>query len=602
MKLELREYQTEALCVLLEYAKKAAAENRILSVGSSSENPYRLLCIQPTGAGKTVLILAFVAETVRRFGWKTLLVVPSRALVSQTIERARQFFPDLRTSKIEGGVFDLSGDFVVATAASLAGEKLQRIPKDYFLSLICDEAHHAAARSYKEMLDYFDTARLQIGVTATHIRGDGENVASRDYFGTVAVWNTVSQLTRAGFLVPAYGFYANTETSLEGLKIKNGDFVERELSRTVNNPARNETAVLAYFEHLRLRPTVCFAVDVAHAQNLAACFNENGVTAEAVWGAMNREIYEKIMRSFTSGETQVLVNAKLLIEGWDCPQTSGVLLARPATETSAAVLGPQMIGRALRPSPLTGKKDAVIVELRDGGSDSKNDSMKPAARRASLLGTMAETLDSDDDFSSRIPLHEQADFNRALLSWRERENLRLSLLNERDALRFFDVIEEIERASFYAWVPLGACLYMPLGEGEFLEIVEAAPMCFEIRGCVNGDFQIVGAANSRGKALEIADAWLAARRFESKLVRRDEPWRKRAATEKQILRAADLTGLNVTELSRLTSGQIGDLIRSAYALQLSPEEIVFARSGISAVGAAAANNPHAWQIKDSISA
>lgn len=601
MKLELREYQTEALCVLLEYAKKAT-KNQMLNGDSSSENPCRLLCIQPTGAGKTVLILAFVAETVRRFGWKTLLVVPSRALVSQTIERAKQFFPDLRTSKIEGGGFDLSGDFVVATAAFIAGEKLQRIPKDYFSSLICDEAHHAAARIYKEMLDYFCAARLQIGVTATHIRGDGENVASPDYFGTVAVWNTVSQLTRAGFLVPAYGFYANTETSLEGLKIKNGDFVERELSRTVNNPARNETAVLAYFEHLRLRPTVCFAVDVAHAQNLAACFNENGITAEAVWGAMNREIYEKIMRSFTSGETQVLVNAKLLIEGWDCPQTSGVLLARPATETSAAVLGPQMIGRALRPSPLTGKKDAVIVELRDGdgSSGSKNDSMKSTARRASLLGMMAETLNADDDFSSRIPLHEQVDFNRALLSWRERENLRLSLFNERDALRFFDVIEEIERASFYAWVPLGACLYMPLGEGEFLEIVEAAS-CFEIRGCVNGDFQIVGAANSRGKALEIADAWLAARRFENKLIRRDEPWRKRSATEKQILRAAELTGLNVTELSRLSSGQIGDLIRSAYAIQLTPEEIVFARSGISAVGAAT-DVPHAWQIKDSISA
>ena len=62
------------------------------------------------------------------------------------------------------------------------------------------------------------------------------------------------------------------------------------------------------------------------------------------------------------------------------------------------------------------------------------------------------------------------------------------------------------------------------------DIVEAALSCFEIRGCINGDFQIVGVGCSRGKALEIADAWLAARRCESKLVRRDEPWRKRAAT------------------------------------------------------------------------
>lgn len=595
MNLELRDYQTEALCVLFEYAKQAATENQ-----NSSGKPRddlivrRLLCIQPTGAGKTVLILAFVAETNRRFGWKTLLVVPSRALVSQTMERARQFFPDLKTSKISDGSFDLSSDFVVGTAASLAGEKLRRVSSEYFSALICDEAHHAAARSYKEMLDYFDGARLQIGVTATHIRGDGENVASNNYFGTVAVWNTISQLTRAGFLVPAYGFYAQTATSLEGLKIKNGDFLERELSRTVNNRARNDVAVAAYFEHLKARPTVCFAVDVAHARDLAANFSESGVKAEAVWGAMKREEYEKTMRSFIAGELQVLVNAKLLVEGWDCPQTSGVLIARPATPISAAVLGPQMIGRALRPSISTGKKDAVIVELRD--CESKHSLAISGSRRASLLGTIVETQNADDEFSSAVPLHEQADYNRASKSWRERENLRSSLLSREESARFFDVIEEIERASRFAWVPLGACLYMPLEDGEFLEIVETTNACFEIRGCVKGDFQIVGTANSRAKALDLADSWLFAQRFQSKLTRRDEPWRKREPSEKQILRAAELTGLNVTTISNLTSGQVGDLIRSAYALRLSPEEIIFARSGLSAVGAASTKNPHAWQI------
>jgi superfamily II DNA or RNA helicase len=584
VKLELREYQAEALCVLLEYAERAA-ENHFFSEDSRNGfSPRRLLCIQPTGAGKTVLILAFVAEVNKRFGWKTLLVVPSRALVAQTIKRAAQVFPDLQTSKISEGSFDLCGDFVVATQASLAGEKLRRIPIDYFSLVVCDEAHHAAARSYKEILRFFSASRLHIG----------ENIASPDYFGTVAVWNTVSQLTRAGYLVPAYGFYAQTQTSLEGLKIKNGDFVERELSRTVNNPARNGVTVEAYFEHLRSRPTVCFAVDVAHAQSLAACFQENGVRAEAVWGAMNRDDYEKIMDRYISGELQVLVNAKLLIEGWDCPQTSGVLIARPATAASAAVLGPQMIGRALRPCAKTGKKDAIIVELRD--CDDKREATNSALRRASLLASVAETSVDDDSFSSAIPLHEQADFNRALTSWREREKLRLNLLNEQNALRFFDVIEEIERASRFAWVPLGACLYMPLEDGEFLEIVETTNSCYEIRGCFAGDFHVIGAGCSRASALEIADSWLSARAKSQRLIKRDEPWRNREATEKQILRAAELTGLNVTELSRLTSGQVGDLIRSAYALSLSPEEIVFARSHISVSGVQSTQNPHSWQI------
>ena len=595
MKLELREYQTEALCVLLEYAKQAA-ETRDLSNKSSQELPRRLLCIQPTGAGKTVLILAFVAEVAARFGWKTLLVVPSRALVAQTIERARQFFPDLKVSKISEGSFDLSGDFVVGTAASLAGEKLRRVPPDYFSVLVADEAHHAAARSYKEMLNYFSSARLQIGVTATHVRGDGESIASPDYFGTVAVWNTISQLTRAGYLVPAFGFYAQTATSLEGLKIKNGDFVERELSRTVNNSARNDVAVTAYFEHLPNRQTVCFAVDVAHARTLSRNFQENGIRAEAVWGAMNREKYEEIMRSFGRGETQVLVNAKLLVEGWDCPPTSGIIVAHPATEASAAVLGPQMIGRALRPSVSTGKTDAVIVELRDGDS-----SKTSGGRRATLLGAISESSDDDNNISSCISLHEQADFNRALSSWKIRENLRSSLLSSENAVRFFDVIEEIERASRFAWVPLGACLYLPLEDGDFLEIVETAPVCFEIRGCMKGDFHVGSGGCSRANALAIADSWLSAHIKSSRLIRRDEPWRQREASEKQILRAAELTGLNVTQLFDLTSGNASDLIRSADALALAPEELIFARAGLS-VGTERARIPHAWQINGSNSA
>ncbi len=111
---------------------------------------------------------------------------------------------------------------------------------------------------------------------------------------------------------------------------------------------------------------------------------------------MNREKYEEIMRSFSGGETQVLVNAKLLVEGWDCPQTSGVIIARPATEASAAVLGPQMIGRALRPSVSTGKTDAVIVELRDCDS-----SKTSGSRRATLLGAISESND-DNNFSSSV--------------------------------------------------------------------------------------------------------------------------------------------------------------------------------------------------------
>ncbi len=587
MRITLRDYQTEALCVLLEHAKRRA------NSCETDDFSGRLLCIQPTGAGKTVLILAFAEEVRRRFGWKTLLVVPSRELVSQTTIRAQKFLPELRVSQITGGAFNLSGDLVVATSASLVGEKLKKIPKNRFSLVVCDEAPHAAARSFKEMLDYFSLARLQVGVTATHIRGDGKTIASPDYFGTVVVWNTISQLTRAGFLVPAYGCRVFTETSLENLKTRAGDFCERELSKRVNNEARNLLAVESYLEHLRARPTVCFAVDVAHAQDLARAFVAHGIAADAVWGAMNTDDYANAMRRFAGGETQVLVNAKLLVEGWDAPKTSGVLIARPATQASAAVLGPQMIGRALRPCPETGKTDAVIVELRD--LEIKSEGARSNSISKSLLETIAEA--DGGEFSSNIPLHEQADFSRAVQSWKEREKLRRILTSEQAVSEAFDVAEEIAAVSRYSWIPLGAVLHMPLAGGDFLEIVQATASCWEVRGCFAGDFHVVGTARNRADTLAIADAWLFSHASAQKLVLRDEIWRTLAATDKQILRAIELTGLSATFLSNLSSGQISDLIRSAYALALSPEELIFARSNLSAAAQISpSNKPHLWQV------
>lgn len=586
MQITLRDYQTEALCVLLEHAKRAA------DLMETDNFSRRLLCIQPTGAGKTVLILAFAGEVRSRFGWKTLLVVPSRELVSQTTIRARKFLPELRVSQIAGGAFDFSGDLVVATGASLAGEKLKKIPKNCFSLVVCDEAHHAAARSFKEMLDYFSLAKLQIGVTATHIRGDGESVASPDYFGTVVVWNTISQLTRAGFLVPAYGYRVSTETNLENLKTSRSDFCERELSRRVNNEARNLLVVESYLEHLETRPTVCFAVDVAHAQDLARAFAVRGINAEAVWGAMNRNDYANVMRRFAGGETQVLVNAKLLVEGWDSPQTSGVLIARPATNASAAVLGPQMIGRALRPSPATEKIDAVIVELRD--AEKNGDGTRSNSISKSLLETIAET--DADAFAPDAPLHEQAEKSRAFKSWRERENLRRMLLSERAVTEAFDVAEEIAAVSRYSWIPLGDVLHMPLAGGEFLEIIQATASCYEVRGCFAGDFHVVGTARNRSEALAIADDWLFSHADARRLILRGEPWRGQSATDKQILRAVELTGLSATFLSDLSSGQISDLIRSAYALALSPEKLVFACSNLSTAQVSRTNKPHSWQV------
>lgn len=584
MKIQLREYQTEALCVLLEYARKLRGQSYS---SDTPELPRRVLAIQPTGAGKTVLVLSLAYEAFRQFGWRSMFVVPSRELLHQTAERAAEFFPRLSVGKIGDGAFELDANLIVATGASLAGDKLRRIPPRHFGLIVCDEAHHAAARSYSEMLDYFARAEMTLGVTATYIRGDGESIASEKYFPNVVVWNTVSQLTRANYLVPAYGHFVFTRVSLEKLKLKNGDYDERELSSAVNTPTRNALAAESYLRKMAGRPTVCFCVDVRHALDVETEFRARGIKASAVWGAMPRPAYEAAMNDYNAGKIDVLINAKLLIEGWDAPATSGVLILRPATEASAAVLGPQMIGRALRPSPKTGKRDAVIVELRDDRAEAENGK---GTRRTTLIGAISETDDEKIEFHK--PLHEQAEEARAMLAWDEREKLLKILMSDEQIIEAFDVMSQLEAATAFLWVPLGDVLFMPLLNGEFLEIVSAAISCYEIRGLLGGKFEVLGTAQTQKQALAIADNFLSARLDVERFITRDKTWRTKPPSEKQLVRAIELTGLAVKFLAGLNAGQISDIIRSALALRLKPQEIIAARNRLSV--ASLGGTPYLW--------
>ncbi len=244
---KLRDYQIEDLYSMIEAAKRAHER----ACGPAD----RVLCILPTGAGKTILMLAFARALRKRWGWRTLITVPFCNLIYQTAEKINEMMPDLSYGFVGDGHFNLEGDVVIAVQASLTAEKLKKIPKDAFQIVVCDEAHHAAAASYKLILEHFDSASLILGMTATYIRGDDVSIASDQYFPNVIVWNTVGQLTRAGYLVEAYGYYKHTDISLDDVKVRKGRFVEEQLSHAVNTPARNNMAVDAWFEFMEGYPT-----------------------------------------------------------------------------------------------------------------------------------------------------------------------------------------------------------------------------------------------------------------------------------------------------------------------------------------------------------
>lgn len=582
----LRDYQIEALYAMIEAAKRVRARG--------GEGPAeRFLVIQPTGAGKTVEMLSYARGVRKHWGWRTLIIVPYRKLLYQTVEKIRDKFPELTYGLVGDGHFRMSGDVVIAIQASLSPEKLQLIAGDSFQAVICDEAHHAAADNYGEILQHFSRAKVIIGMTATYIRGDEISIASDKYFPNVIVWQTVGQLTRAGWLVEAFGYYKHTGISLDHVRLRGGEFAERQLSRAVNTPERNLKAVEAYREFLDGRPTAAFCVDVAHARSMAECFNEARIPAAAVWGDMRESDFDRVMEDYEAGRILVLPNAKLLTEGWDAPHTSGVLIAAPVTKRAAYVKVPQMIGRMLRPDAASGKVDGVAVEMRDNPRKKRGSDETVAV---SGLAAMARTTESEF-ICGRVPLHRQASRSGALRAWRERRKLLEELCSEEAVIERFDVIERLSQVSVYAWVPLASTLYMPLEDDDFIEVVEENPMCFEVRLCVAGELEVAGTSSSREGALHIADGWVSQHVRNKSLILRGSTWRTKAASGKQIGYAHALTKLPTELLNGMASGQISDLIRSARALLVEPELSGGVDMDVSAAGAARTFTPHAWQLR-----
>jgi DNA repair protein RadD len=219
--------------------------------------------------------------------------------------------------------------------------------------IVIDEAHRSTARSYKDVVKAYPQAIL-LGLTATPCRGDGRGLG--ECFDVLLEGARVGELVEGGFLVPTRVF-APSVPDLKDVKVVRGDYAENQLAEKMDKAALIGDVVLHWIRLAEGRKTVVFATSVAHSMHLAQEFQRQGILAEHVDGSTPAEERDRINQRVVSGEIDVLCNCAVYTEGWDCPEVSCVILARP---TKSIGLFRQMIGRALRPSP--GKQNTIILD------------------------------------------------------------------------------------------------------------------------------------------------------------------------------------------------------------------------------------------------
>jgi DNA repair protein RadD len=184
-----------------------------------------------------------------------------------------------------------------------------------------------------------------IGLSATPwTRGLGQ------HFDKLVIGATTQQLIDEGYLSP-FKVFAPSSPDLSDVRTVAGDYHGGELGEAMNKNKLVADIVDTWKRLGEGRPTLCFAVDRAHAKNLQQQFDEAGIRCGYVDAYTSLEEREEVRQRFHSRELEVVCNVGVLTTGidWD---VRAIILARP---TQSEMLFTQMIGRGLRTAPRQGR-------------------------------------------------------------------------------------------------------------------------------------------------------------------------------------------------------------------------------------------------------
>src|SRR5450755_280213 len=350
--LALTQHDAAPLITLRPYQETCV--ERVLDAYQRTPKGGRALLVLPTGGGKTLVF----AETARRLGLNTLIIAHRQELLQQAADKFRMIDPTAIIGQVGAGRHEWGAPITVASVQTISRpEHLKALARFGYDLVIIDEAHHSAASGYQAVLDALPDAFI-LGVTATPDRLDKQSI--EHIFGAPIFSASIIDMIEQGYLSNLRAIAIPTTTSLDDLHTQDGDFKLDELEVAVDTPDRNERIVNAYLKHCNGRQALCFAVTVAHAKHLAETFTAFGVPASLVSGETPPEERKHVLHDYERGALQVLCNCGVLLEGYDAPQTSCILMARP---TKSRALYTQAIGRGTRLAP--GKTDCIILDITD---------------------------------------------------------------------------------------------------------------------------------------------------------------------------------------------------------------------------------------------
>lgn len=324
-----------------------------LDVEREVHGRHRNLVVAATGTGKTVIAALDYKRLADAAGRRPslLFVAHRQEILEQALRTYREVLADNDFGELYvGGKRPEQWRHVFASVQTLKPDTVHQFDPAQFEIVVVDEFHHAAARSYEELLRHFKSTEL-LGLTATPERTDGIDV--RKYFdNTTAAEIRLWDALRADLLCPFHYFGIDDGTDLTNVSWKQGRYDVNELENLYTGNDARARIVLS-----QLRDKVAdasnmralgFCVGVKHAEYMARVFNDAGIPAVALSGKSTAAERLQAPRDLAAKRINIIFVADLFNEGVDLPDVDTVLFLRP-TESSTIFL--QQLGRGLRRAP-----------------------------------------------------------------------------------------------------------------------------------------------------------------------------------------------------------------------------------------------------------
>ena len=346
---------------------------------------YQSVMVQmPTGTGKTVLLSEVVKSEERRGKNPCVWIVAHRRELVEQIE-------ETLAKQLDSSLFTLRSSLIRVFSIQWLSKHYQEMEESPSL-IVIDEAHHAVAKTYKEVMDAFPEAK-KLGLTATPCRLTRRGFT--DLFDVLLQSWSAKKFIADGWL-SLYDYMSIKADSEDQRRIlgltkrgADGDFSLKEMSEKLDVQPSIKRLCDSILRYAPNKKGIVYAIDIKHAEHIAEYYREHGLNAVAISSRTPAEERKRIIEIFKNtnchelsndlntndhelsmnlttnchefkiqnSKLNILINVDLFGEGFDCPDVEFIQLARPTLSLAKYL---QQVGRGMR--VFEGKKYGLILD------------------------------------------------------------------------------------------------------------------------------------------------------------------------------------------------------------------------------------------------